>query len=86
MPRRRSLPPVYRNQPLPECQGPKLAPFRYRHAPIKFISRLGVSNDEGSESNVALLGAHGFVFKVSVKSKFYALKLVSSPLVPQLLG
>lgn len=55
-----------------------MGPFEYRNAPIKFISRLDESNDEGSESNDGAAGAHGYVFKVSINSKLYALKVVSA--------
>ena len=62
------------NDALPQCEGPKLQPFKDRKATIRFHRVLG---GEESES-----GAHAHVFEISVGRKHYALKVVSAlPLV-----
>ncbi|KAL7629020.1 hypothetical protein AAE478_000538 [Parahypoxylon ruwenzoriense] len=53
---------------LPPCDGPKLHAFKYRNASIKWLKLLGTSLDARS-------GCQGFVFKVEIKSKIYALKV-----------
>ncbi|MCJ1239953.1 hypothetical protein MMC14_007952, partial [Varicellaria rhodocarpa] len=50
------------DEPLPLCDGPKLQPFEYRHAPVKFIRLLNA-------------GDHGSVFEVLIESNTYALKI-----------
>ena len=51
--------------PLPNCEGPKLRPFDYRGPQkVKFLDHLGE-------------GLHAHVFKVEIKKRMYALKLVS---------
>lgn len=55
--------------PLPLCEGPKLKPFDFKGPQdIEFIEELGY-------------GQHSVVFKVRIRNKLYALKLVS-PLSP----
>ena len=56
------------NKALPNCEGPKLRPFKDRKAAIDF-RRLLSDDDSGS-------GGHAHVFEVSIKSKIYALKVV----------
>jgi hypothetical protein len=62
---------VYGNGPLPKCDGSKMHPFKDRKSEIKFLSLL---SDPDSDSRGS--GGHGYVFKVSIKSKLYALKIV----------
>lgn len=57
------------NPPLPPCRGPKLHEFKHASYPIKWLKRL----DEDRTDN------EGFVFQVEIKSKEYALKVVSKP-------
>ena len=52
---------------LPPCDGPKLRSFENRHAPIEWLNELGHIE----------LGEQGYVFKVKIKSRIYALKVVS---------
>ncbi len=55
------------SKPLPECEGPKLAPFKDRKANVDFV-RLLSDNEQDGQSHV---------FEVSIKGKAYALKIVS---------
>ena len=59
------------NEPLPTCEGPKLRPFKHRKAAIEF--RCLLSDDESGS------GGHAHVFKVSIRSNVYALKVVRGP-------
>lgn len=53
--------------PLPRCDGPKLEPFDFKGPrEIKFLKYLG-------------RGLYAHVFKVMIRGKLYALKLVSEP-------
>ncbi|KAI1188842.1 kinetochore Sim4 complex subunit FTA2-domain-containing protein [Nemania serpens] len=54
---------------LPECAGPKLKAFRYRESPITWLEWIDRKEDV-SES-----GRQGYVFKVKIRSKIYALKV-----------
>ncbi len=54
------------NQPLPQCEGPKLRPFDDPEPAVTF--RRLLSDDD--------LDAHAYVFEVSIKSTVYALKMV----------
>ncbi len=53
-------------EPLPQCEGPKLRPFKDHHRAIKFLRLLSDIKSEG----------HAHVFEVSIGSKKYALKVV----------
>ncbi|KAJ2992099.1 hypothetical protein NUW58_g423 [Xylaria curta] len=53
---------------LPPCKGPKLHAFRDSKAPITFIELL-------ERPGVATSSVQGYVFKVSIKSRVYALKV-----------
>jgi hypothetical protein len=55
------------SKPLPECEGPKLVPFKDRKANVDFV-RLLSDNEQNGQSHV---------FEVSIKGKAYALKIVS---------
>ncbi|KAI1291663.1 kinetochore Sim4 complex subunit FTA2-domain-containing protein [Xylaria venustula] len=55
---------------LPSCRGPRLAPFQHQDARTTWIKRLG--GNRSSESTT-----QGYVYKVEIKSKIYALKIVS---------
>ncbi len=55
------------SKPLPECEGPKLVPFKDRKANVDFV-RLLSDNEQDGQSHV---------FEVSIKGKAYALKIVS---------
>ncbi|RYO80982.1 hypothetical protein DL764_009820 [Monosporascus ibericus] len=57
---------------LPPCDGPKLHAFKHRNARIKWLELL--SNPLDAKS-----GCQGFVFKVEIKSKIYALKVFFPP-------
>ncbi|KAI1300815.1 kinetochore Sim4 complex subunit FTA2-domain-containing protein [Xylaria venustula] len=54
---------------LPECDGPKLKAFPYRNSPIKWIEQIGQPSDQ------SLARGQGYVFKVEIKSRIYALKV-----------
>ncbi len=54
-------------KPLPECEGPRLAPFNDRKFNIDFVQLLS-DNEQNGQSHV---------FEVSIKGKAYALKIVS---------
>ncbi|KAI0460262.1 kinetochore Sim4 complex subunit FTA2-domain-containing protein [Xylaria acuta] len=54
---------------LPECEGPKLKAFPHRNSPITWIEWINQTNDE------SLSGGQGYVFKVEIKSRIYALKV-----------
>ncbi|KAI0485997.1 kinetochore Sim4 complex subunit FTA2-domain-containing protein [Xylaria cf. heliscus] len=53
---------------LPECEGPKLKAFPHRDSPITWLECI-------SHTNMPLLGGQGYVFKVEIKSRIYALKV-----------
>jgi hypothetical protein len=56
--------------PLPQCEGPKLKAFDFHgQQKINFLEYLGE-------------GLHGFVFKVKILGRIYALKLVSTAYYP----
>jgi hypothetical protein len=56
--------PLVALPPLPVCEGPKLDAFDFKGPQqIKFLQEVGV-------------GSHGYVFKVEIHGKIYALKLV----------
>jgi hypothetical protein len=60
-------------KPLPNCEGPKLHPFTHSHARIEWLERLDAERASHS-------GPEGYVFKVRIESRIYALKVVSCPL------
>jgi hypothetical protein len=64
---------IFRNDPLPKCEGPKMHPFKDRKSEVKFLSLLSEPDSESRGS-----GGHGYVFKVSINTKLYALKIVSA--------
>ena len=55
-------------KPLPECDGPKLSPFRVSKARIRFDRLISDPRTEG----------HGYVFEASINSQVYALKIVGA--------
>ncbi|RYP58377.1 hypothetical protein DL770_010443 [Monosporascus sp. CRB-9-2] len=57
---------------LPPCDGPKLHAFKHRNASIKWLELLSTPPDARSE-------CQGFIFKVEIKSKTYALKVFFPP-------
>ena len=57
------------DKPLPDCEGPKLHPFKHRKAAIKFHRLL-------SDTDMPQAGGDSHVFEVSIRSKVYALKVV----------
>jgi kinetochore complex Sim4 subunit Fta2 len=57
---------------LPRINGPKLRRFRDSHKRIEYLELLGRSDDEDQLPN----GDHGYVFKVQIDGKLYALKIV----------
>jgi hypothetical protein len=57
----------FSSKPLPECEGPRLAPFKDRKIKIDFVQLLS-DNEQNGQSHV---------FEVSIKGKAYALKIVS---------
>ncbi|KAI1128712.1 kinetochore Sim4 complex subunit FTA2-domain-containing protein [Nemania abortiva] len=56
------------NPSLPPCPGPKLHAFKYQDAEIQWGPR--IDEERAGES-----GTEGFVFRVQIKSKTYALKV-----------
>lgn len=54
----------------PPCDGPQLHAFRDWNSPIQWLERLDVNRPHES-------GAQAFVFRVRIKSREYALKVVS---------
>ncbi|KAF2973418.1 hypothetical protein GQX73_g161 [Xylaria multiplex] len=54
---------------LPECDGPKLKAFPDRGSPITWIEPINPRSDQ------SLSGGQGYVFKVEINSKIYALKV-----------
>ncbi|KAI8946434.1 kinetochore Sim4 complex subunit FTA2-domain-containing protein [Xylaria longipes] len=54
---------------LPGCGGPKLKSFPYRKSPITWLEWIN-RNGDASDS-----GGQGYVFKVKIRSKIYALKV-----------
>lgn len=56
---------------LPECNGPKLQPFENPKTTIEFKDL--ISEKDLTDSSA---GGHAHVFKVSIQSKTYALKIV----------
>ena len=56
---------------LPPCDGPKLQAFKHRSARIRWGDCIGGIGDEDEDS-----GSQAFVFKVEIKAKIYALKVV----------
>ncbi len=75
MPPDSSIAAVRLDQPLPRCEGPKLSPFKDHKASIEFIKLL--SEPDPKERHDESPGGHGHVFEVLIKSKPYALKIVS---------
>lgn len=57
---------IHFSKPLPECEGPRLAPFKDRKSNIDFVRLLSNNEQDG----------HSHVFEVSIKGKAYALKVV----------
>lgn len=55
---------------LPPCDGPRLHVFKYRRAPIEWLELLEKSSPESHSAS------QGYVFKVKINSKIYALKVV----------
>ncbi|KFA55694.1 hypothetical protein S40293_05243 [Stachybotrys chartarum IBT 40293] len=56
------------NEKLPPCPGPKLHIFRHHDEPIEWLERLDQYRDEEQHMQ-------GYVFRVRIKSKEYALKV-----------
>lgn len=56
---------------LPPCDGPKTQAFKHRNARIHWGNCIGGIRDTGEE-----IGSQAYVFKVKIKSKTYALKVV----------
>ncbi|RWA13485.1 hypothetical protein EKO27_g1629 [Xylaria grammica] len=54
---------------LPECEGPKLKAFPYRDSRITWIEWINPIIDESTS------GGEGYVFKVEINSRIYALKV-----------
>ncbi|KAI1121638.1 kinetochore Sim4 complex subunit FTA2-domain-containing protein [Nemania abortiva] len=54
---------------LPECEGPKLKAFPHRNSPITWLEWINQTDGK------PLRGGEGFVFKVEIDSKIYALKV-----------
>lgn len=63
--------PLY-NEPLPECDGPKLHPFPHKSPAIEFIRMIS----DNTPPSVPGGGPHAHVFKVVILSQTYALKIV----------
>ena len=63
------------NEPLPQCEGAKLHPFRHCEAPIRFERLLSDTTLTNSVGN----GGHAHVFEASIGSDTYALKIISKP-------
>lgn len=57
---------VESNDPLPDCEGPKLGKFQHCTAAIQFVGLLSAETP----------GVDGHVFEVIIESKHYALKMV----------
>lgn len=55
---------------LPPCDGPKLHIFDQRRTPIEWLELLEKSSPESRSAS------QGYVFKVKIGSKIYALKIV----------
>lgn len=55
---------------LPPCDGPKLHVFEHRRARIEWLELLEKSSPESHSAS------QGYVFKVKINSKIYALKVV----------
>ncbi|KAI0110421.1 kinetochore Sim4 complex subunit FTA2-domain-containing protein [Nemania sp. FL0031] len=53
---------------LPECEGPKLNAFPHRNSPITWIEWINKADSE-------LYGGEGYVFKVEINLRIYALKV-----------
>ena len=60
--------PVELNNPLPNYEGPRLAPFAHRDSPVHFVKLL----------NPRTPGEDAYVFEVVIELRRYALKVVSS--------
>ena len=60
--------PLRLKKPLPQCEGPKLAPLQKKRAKIEFVSLLSDVEADG----------HAHVFEALIDSKEYALKVVSA--------
>ncbi len=58
--------PPAANDPLPDCEGPKLGEFQHCTSAIQFVDLLSAETP----------GVDGHVFKVIIESKHYALKMV----------
>jgi hypothetical protein len=55
---------------LPPCDGPKLRIFEHGQSPIEWLELLEKSSPESRSAS------QGYVFKVRINSKIYALKVV----------
>ena len=60
--------------PIPDCEGPKLQAYAGRTDQIEWLERLDEYRDDSSSNSA---GSEGYVFKVRIDSKLYALKVVS---------
>ncbi|KAK3381760.1 kinetochore Sim4 complex subunit FTA2-domain-containing protein [Podospora didyma] len=60
---------LLKSKELPPCEGPKIAMFAHSRAPIEWLELLEKSTPESENSS------QGFVFKVEILSKIYALKV-----------
>ena len=60
--------------PIPDCEGPKLQAYPGQTNQIEWLGRLDEHRDVCSSSST---GSEGYVFKVRIDSKLYALKVVS---------
>lgn len=56
---------------LPPCDGPKLQAFKHRSARIHWGICVGGIGEDGED-----IGSQAYVFKVEIKSRTYALKVV----------
>ncbi|KAI1171532.1 kinetochore Sim4 complex subunit FTA2-domain-containing protein [Nemania sp. FL0916] len=60
---------LYSASELPQCEGPKLKAFPHRNSPVTWIEWINQTTD------AAPSGGQGYVFKVQIKSRTYALKV-----------
>jgi hypothetical protein len=58
---------IHFSKPLPECEGPRLAPFKDMKANVNFVRLLSDIEQNGQSH----------VFEVSIKGRAYVLKIVS---------
>jgi len=68
--RQRSGRPIATARGLPPCTGPKLGAFQHQNSPIKWLERLDEYRKDYSD-------VQGCVFRATIRSKEYAIKVVS---------